>query len=1240
MQVKSISIEDSLSKSYLKQTVSRDDINKLKFQLPILLDHIGNIDESEENHKIHVMNFLQNVWYNQSEYLVTTKGKIDAVIHDGPRSKSPIGMMIETKHRSENYDMFSANNVYSKSLYQLVLYYVRERSLKSDEIKNLIITNGDEFHIFKESDFDKFFWQKKNFANKIVRLDKDSKKRNTTIYSVIENYIKNIDTEIKVTTFHLEPYFSKCQIKDEDEDLINLYKILSPTHLLRKPGRSDTNELDEMFYSELLYILGLEEVVLDAKSNVTNKKGKTIIRRATGEQRQAGSLMENILHISSRDNRLAYASNYVDYGDYISDRDESIALELCITWINRILFVKLLESQLLDYHGHEQKYNSVYRFLSSDKLADYDSINMLFFDVMNTPNEKRLEHTQDFERIPYLNSSLFQITDLERKTLQISELRNNVELSLIKGSVLYEDAKVKSDKLEKLNSLEYLLRFLDSFNFANEGKAKIQEKNKKLINASVLGLIFEKINGYKDGSFYTPGFITELMCDVTIKKSVVEKFKSNDNYFEGFDGDNFNELKNYITSISYKTNYYHEAVNIIDTLKICDPAVGSGHFLVSALNCMVGIKSDLSLLRDGNENIVNVSVIVEDDELVVIDKFGQVFEYHVHDLENGKQSISDYDQLVQRTLFSEKKRIIENSLFGVDINPNSVNICKLRLWIELLKHSYYKTDGLLETLPNIDINIKQGNSLISRVSIDERIGKVLNSAGIKLNDYKNTVSKFYEATNKSDKQPYLNAVKKIKKTYRTFLADQSRLAKDLRKAESEFYLLYESENLFSDDSSISRMSKADKAVYKKRKLKIDELREKAESLKNNKIYSGAFEWRFEFPYLLDNAGNFKGFDVVIANPPYIDSETMVKEGLSDEREYYKENYKATEGNWDIYIPFMERSIDLVSSNGSLAFITPDKWLSKGFGSKFREDVLPVISEIVVVGRDVFKSALVDAILTFVDKGETDKLCIRKLTNSEVDNNVVLKSRINSPYRYDMYFSSYTQLLLDLEDEFPTCLNQLASCENACATSDAYLLKPLLFNKEFDNESFKVINTGTSDKITSRWGVKEMTYLKDKYIYPRVNCDDFMSEFGKSYIRRTRSPKLIIKGLTKLDASIDLEGEYIPGKSTLVVCSVDPEILKFLCGIINSKFAIFYISQKYSASTYNTGVNFTKDMINDLPVPSEIDSTLISLVDLYLEDNDLQSRAEILDKIDVRVYELYKLSKNVISIIEYKNAHNN
>ena len=353
-----------------------------------------------------------------------------------------------------------------------------------------------------------------------------------------------------------------------------------------------------------------------------------------------------------------------------------------ITWINRILFIKLLEAQLINYH----KGDRCFAFLNWEKVPSYQELNNLFFNVLARKySDRQGKEKEVFAKVPYLNSSLFEPTEMEQQTIFISNLTEE-KLPIFSETVL-KDSQGKKRRGE-LNSLEYLFEFLDAYDFSSEGSEAIQEDNKTLINASVLGLIFEKINGYKDGSYFTPGFITMYMCRETISRAVVQKF----NDIKSWNCQNLEQLYDKITD-------KQEANQIINSLKVCDPAVGSGHFLVSALNEIIAIKSELKILLDRKgKTLRDYQVAVVNDELVITDDDGELFEYYPHNQES---------QRVQETIFHEKQTIIENCLFGVDINPNSVKLCQLRLWIELLKNAYYKMYG--RSITKMRTSLRVGN---------------------------------------------------------------------------------------------------------------------------------------------------------------------------------------------------------------------------------------------------------------------------------------------------------------------------------------------------------------------------------------------------------------------------------------------------------------------------------------------------------------------------------------------------
>src|SRR5690606_38784350 len=154
------------------------------------------------------------------------------------------------------------------------------------------------------------------------------------------------------------------------------------------------------------------------------------------------------------------------------------------TWINRILFLKLLEAQLITYHKGDKSYS----FLNLDKIKNYDDLNSLFFQVLARKYEERNEDViKAFEKVPYLNSSLFELTDIEQDTLFIRYLRDYKSIPIISYTVLKD--QIGKKRTGKLNTLEYLFEFLNAYDFRIEGSEEIQEENKSLINASVLGLI-------------------------------------------------------------------------------------------------------------------------------------------------------------------------------------------------------------------------------------------------------------------------------------------------------------------------------------------------------------------------------------------------------------------------------------------------------------------------------------------------------------------------------------------------------------------------------------------------------------------------------------------------------------------------------------------------------------------------------------------------------------------------------
>ena len=669
--------------------------------------------------------------------------------------------------------------------------------------------------------------------------------------------------------------------------------------------------------------------------------GKKVIARKLPAQRAGGSLVENAIAQLEANDKISRIPDRDRYGTTREEITFAVALELVITWLNRILFLKLLDGQIRAWRKDAKP------FLSIDVIKDYSALNALFFKVLALPAASRpAELRARFAHVPYLNSSLFEQTEIEYDGVFINTLSNEETIPIYADTILRDSRDKK--RTEAPSSLAYLFAFLDAYDFGAEPGDETKESRKSLINAAVLGLIFEKINGYRDGSFYTPGYITMYICRETIRRAVIRKF----NKAKNWNCKTLDEIYNEITDPA-------EANAIINSIRICDPAVGSGHFLVSALNELIAIKHRLRILRDRDgKRLRDYNIEVAHDELYIGDPDGDPFEYRPALHESLR---------VQRTIFHEKQTLIENCLFGVDINPNSVKICRLRLWIELLKNAYYRQDtGELETLPNIDINIKQGNSLIGRFPLDMPIKVALENAGVTQADYLSDIGIYHRAPNKATKQEVEKRITGLTKNIAVELSEQDPLKKALRKIDRELYSKKEHPEL-----AIEHIPQEQAALGKK----LKELTESRAAIdakigeKTKRYHSlNAFEWRYEFPQVLDDNGQFVGFDVIVGNPPYIQ---LQNNGGELGNKYKDAGFATFARTGDTYALFYERAYELLSEDGLLCFITSNKWMRAGYGASLREFLAKKTQPFVFVdfaGQKVFDSATVDTNILLYEKG--------------------------------------------------------------------------------------------------------------------------------------------------------------------------------------------------------------------------------------------------------------------------------
>ncbi len=814
MEYKPLKPRDALNKAFLKVKPVRSEVERFKTGLKTLLEHV-NPAESEEFHKNLLTDFLRKTGYDP-RYFINTKGRNDLVIHNGDSAKSPVGVIIETKNPSNQNEMLRLDRINVKAMQELLLYYLRERITNNNlELRYLVATNVYEWFIFDAQVFEQCFAKNKKLVELFKGFDDGHLSGTKTEWFYKEVAVRFINESLSDLTFtyiNLRDYDKELCDGDKENDakLIPLFKVLSPEHLLKLPFTNDSNTLDKQFYTELLHIIGLTE---------RKEGGKKLIERKPEGARDAGSLLENAIGQLDSLDKISRLEKPQQFGADKSERLFNVALELAITWTNRVLFLKLLEAQLISYHKGDRSY----AFLNLEKVGSYDDLNGLFFEVLaRTPGERSAEMKKRFGKVPYLNSSLFEPSAIEHAGLFISQIKDRT-LPVHPATVLKD--KNGKKRTGELDALEYFFAFLDAYDFTADGAEEIQEDNKTLINASVLGLIFEKINGYKDGSFFTPGFITMYMCRETIRRAVIQKF----NQEKGWNCETVEQLADRIDGNA-------EANQIINSLKICDPAVGSGHFLVSALNELIALKSELGVLCDREgKRLKNYHVEVVNDELFVTDENGEFFEYKP----KAKES-----QRVQEMLFHEKQTIIENCLFGVDINPNSVKICRLRLWIELLKNAYYKAEDELETLPNIDINIKCGNSLISRFALDADLKKALKKGKWTIDAYRLAVMSYRNAESKEQKRAMEKLIGDIKGNFEAEIYSNDPRVVRLRKEHGKLFELTQQTQLFE----LSKKEKADwNKKVKEHTAAAEKLEAEIETVRSTKFMktplSGALSFR-------------------------------------------------------------------------------------------------------------------------------------------------------------------------------------------------------------------------------------------------------------------------------------------------------------------------------------------------------------------------------------------------------------
>ena len=1141
----------------------------------------SNASQNEDSLAANALNpLLQSLGFTTAiKHKMQGKSEIDLVL----TKDSAISVIIEAK-KPHSKEMPSADNPNAKALYEAILYYFRERENGNLGIKNIVITDFYRFFIIKSRSFESAFYEnpafKKLYEN-FTAPNSHFKGNTDEFYREAKRILDFGEISLNYFYFDLERIFGENDFSFPS--IKPIFKALHKDFLIDEFSPNDANILNEKFYRELLYILGLDEY----------KEGNKIVIKPSSESKKGANTLYNAI-----------------LGKLPSENcDFDFAMQFVILWLNRILFLKLVEANLVRFNNDKNL-----AFLNLSKVADFKTLSNLFFEILAKMPDERKDSPLSF--LPYLNSNLFERHECE-EMLDISALDDNAKLAYFNETQLKDKHTKKKQGDTKL--LAYIFEFLGAFDFGSDESSNELATQNELISSSVLGLVFEKLNGYKEGSFFTPSFITGYMCKESLEKVVLQKFGD-----LGLNAPNLAVLKSQILmNVNADFAFRDKALGVLKSIKICDPAVGSGHFLVSALCEMVRIYRELGLVEDA----LNACEIAVHNDEVHISQNGKVFAYQ-------KPRVSNENHAIQKALFNLKKSIIENNLFGVDINPNSVEICKLRLWIELLKNSYYLVDSAdgfdanlsdkihqMQTLPNIDINIKCGNSLLSRFRLNDSLPTTQNIKN-QISEYKKLVFDYKNADSailKPNKKDIEKKIDNLKATFRLTLKDL-KTKRELEKAIKNHTALY---GLFmlDDESLLDGLDCGISNTFMSANLSETEQKEAIISFANIKFlrhkldsngngYKNAFEWRFEFPEVLNENGDFMGFDLVIGNPPYV-----VKK---------KDEYPQYQWNSDLYTMFFEMGFKIATPNYYVHFITPRFWLVNESLESMRKYFLQNINLLSLSESNPFTRAKTENVISEIQlcapKQNTIKHC------KETDEIFYFVDNIDKEI-----FALNAKCEIVFNVDKPTIALFDKICKNKITLKNIMQTKR---GAEYGKDFIKKFRKGI--KILLGGEVKAYSIEWDKsFVDSELKDIKRLSEFFKQkdliYLRRVDK---------RLSASIGGES-YAFTKNIYGIKITDKKYNpKFILGLLNSKLLNFYYLRRFTTKKEEIFPEIQTYLYEQLPIPKlnaknkKIADKVANLVDKILESKSKDADSTTLEsQVDDLVYQLYELSDSEKAIIK-------
>lgn len=879
-----------------------------------------------------------------------------------------------------------------------------------------------------------------------------------------------------------------------------------------------------------------------------------------------------------------------------------------------------------------------------------------FHDLFASP-EKIKDY---FTNIPFLNGGLFECLDNGRNDVYIDGFteRKKEYQPQVPNFLFFSDEK-KADlntyygTKGKNYKVQGLFNILSSFNFTIDENSP--DDADIALDPELLGRVFENLLASFNpetsttarkatGSYYTPREIVDYM----VTESLKEYFKTHLP-----DVKNIDEKLEILFSTGRDENPFSKSeskklVGLIESVRIVDPAVGSGAFPMGALNRMVFILNKIDL---GNELWKQAQLKAAEampDPQIRRNTIRQIEEFF-------KDKNADYGR---------KLYLIQKCIYGVDIQQIAVEIAKLRFFISLLvdeKIDEKKENWGIEPLPNLDFKIMQGNSLISEfLGIDFDNGQVnQEQVGMLFAEKEDNLIKEFERKkidfqNEPDKDKKANLKNEVENLMIKIFETKVRKQKvDYFRRKEEIEKKY---SMLSNKKTREEMiAKEKQKLSKKSDFDLENIEKQLREFTSKKKTRPFFPWKLYFAEVFEKGG----FDIVIGNPPWISND-----GISEatKQSLLKHFTYSVNSRFDLSCPFIELGRDFISNkNAIISFVLPEHlWVGEYF-ILLRKTIYKNLKEVTSLKEGYFENVNNPASLMLLTRQQQETIVIGKskddltIIRKKIENNyfltdTLLDSRENIIYPYKIYFDfNYLKLKKSILSK-----NNIKLLGETCLVTDgvqtANILNRIMTNRKPQNTDkyFKALRKGSAIPVRygsikwDNWWILKPEYA-NRFKRPGYSYDSpkrkYCFDADNKIVLRQTEPSIV--------ATIDFDRFRFPNSIFQIVPHENYANLAlcYILGIINSKF----IRTFYSMSAQVEGTTKPQIYINILKsIPVKIVSKpeqkpIIGIVDKilaitkstdYLQNSDKQTKVrEYEKKIDQLVYKLYRLTQEEIKIVE-------